>query len=315
MDAPSPASLVSTERGMIGGTVGIHLDPGVATGADLRARRDAARTLARLEAWSARLTRFSDGSDLVRLNGWPTEHAPVRPTLAAAIDWGREAQGLSDGIVDIALLDARLAASDPHAPDVLPGSASPASRRWSMERGRRLTHVVRPVGLRFDLDGVAKGWLADRALRRLSAYPSAIVDADGDIAIRIAAGRQFRFGVADPGRPDRNLVDLVLGAGPDAERTFGLATSGTSIHRWVVNGRERHHLIDPRTGQPADTDLVQATILAGSAREAEAIAKSAVILGSAAALARLDRPEIDAAILLTTNGEVLVTPSTIGWLA
>ena len=36
--------------------------------------------------------------------------APVRPTLAAVMDWGREAQGISDGIVDIALLDARLEA-------------------------------------------------------------------------------------------------------------------------------------------------------------------------------------------------------------
>ena len=97
--------------------------------------------------------------------------------------------------------------------------------------------------------------------------------------------------------------------------TFGLATSGTSVHRWTVDGRRSHHLIDPRTGRPALTDLVQATILAGSAREAEAIAKTAVIVGSEAALERLDRAGIHAAILLTERGDVLVTPSTLGWLA
>ena len=121
--------------------------------------------------------------------------------------------------------------------------------------------------------------------------------------------------MADPRTPGRNLAELEVGADSGGHRGFGLATSGTSVHRWPANGPDRHHLIDPRTGHSARTDLVQATVLAGSAREAEAIAKTAVILGSEAALSRLDRPGIDAAILLTEGGDVLVTPSTIGWLA
>jgi len=242
--------------------------------------------------------------------------APVRPTLAAVMDWGREAQGLSDGIVDIALLDARLEAEGIGSTPTSSALASPAARRWSMARGPRRTDVLRPVGLTFDLDGVAKGWLADRALRRLAAYPSAVVDADGDIAIRLGPGRRMRFGVADPRTTGAMLVELEL-CGPTTgiAAAFGLATSGTSVHRWTVAGRPSHHLIDPRTGRPARTDLVQATILAGSAREAEAIAKTAVIIGSESALEGLDRHGVHAAILLTDRGELLVTPSTMGWLA
>ena len=104
------------------------------------------------------------------------------------------------------------------------------------------------------------------------------------------------------------------GTGPH-QVTFNVATSGTSVHRWTVAGRPSHHLIDPRTGRPARTDLVQATVLARSAREAEAIAKTAVIVGSEAALERLDRRGVHAAILLTERGEVLLTPSTLGWLS
>jgi thiamine biosynthesis lipoprotein len=307
---------LSAERAMMGGVVGIHLFPDAAPGIAVDARRDADRLLARIEAWAARLTRFSPTSDLVRLNTWPSTRAPVRPTLAAAIDWGREAQGLSDGIVDIALLDARLAAEGIGYLPASPVRSSPAARRWSIDRGSRWTQVFRPVGLTFDLDGVAKGWLADRALRRLKAYPSAVVDADGDVAIRLEPGRRARFGVADPQTTGQILLELEL-CGPEAGDApgFGLATSGTSVHRWTVDGRPSHHLIDPRTGRPARTDLVQATILARCAREAEAIAKTAVILGSGAALERLDRPGIRGAILLTERGDVLVTPSTMGWLS
>jgi thiamine biosynthesis lipoprotein len=310
------ADLVSVERAMLGGLVGIHLYPGPAADAEVRARLHADRLLDRMEAWAARLTRFSPTSDLVRLNAWPSTRAPVRPTLAAVMDWGREAQGLSDGIVDIALLDLRLEAEGIGSPTASSGPASPAARRWSMARGSRRTDVLRPIGLTFDLDGVAKGWLADRALRRLADHPSAVVDADGDIAIRLGPGRRMRFGVADPRPTGGTLVELELG-GPTTgvARPFGLATSGTSVHRWTVDGRRSHHLIDPRTGRPARTDLVQATVLARSAREAEAVAKTAVIVGSEAALERLDRDGIHAAILLTERGDVLVTPSTLGWLA
>ncbi len=309
-------ALVSVERPMLGGIVGVHLFPGTAAGMDVQARRDADRLLARIDAWAARLTRFTSTSDLCRLNAWPIERAPIRPTLAAVIDWGRQAEGLSSGIVDIALLDARLAAEGIGAPPAIVADSSPASRRWSIERGARTTTVVRPVGLSFDLDGVAKGWLADRAIRRLATYPSAIIDADGDIAIRLGHGASARFGVADPRSPRSFLAQLDLSA-PGAGETalFGLATSGTSVHRWSIDGRPTHHLIDPRTGRPARTDIVQATVLAGSAREAEAVAKTAVILGSEAALTRLDRPGILGAILLTDQGTVLVTPSTTAWLS
>ncbi|MGZ8528556.1 MAG: FAD:protein FMN transferase, partial [Candidatus Limnocylindrales bacterium] len=232
---------------------------------------------------------------------------------AATLDWARMAEGLTDGIVDVALLDARLAAEGAGHP---PADMGSVDRTWSMDRGCRETHVRRPVGLRFDLDGVAKGWLADRALGRLDPFPAAVVDADGDIAIRLGRGQSWRVGVSDPRSKDEDLLELdLVGSDRHGGRRFGLATSGTSVHRWVHDGRIAHHLIDPRTGTPARTDVVQATVLTGTAREAEALAKTAVILGSEAALNALDRPGVAGAILLTDRDELLLTPSTMGWLA
>ena len=103
--------IASATAALMGGTVGVHVRP-VDGGMDaaLRARRSARSTLHRIDAWADRLTRFSATSDLSRLNASPASRVPVRPTLAATLDWARQAQDLSGGIVDVALLDARLAA-------------------------------------------------------------------------------------------------------------------------------------------------------------------------------------------------------------
>jgi thiamine biosynthesis lipoprotein len=309
----SQPPLVSVVTGLMGGAVGVHvrpLDGRMAAAAD--ARRAAGSAVRRMGAWADRLTRFTTTSDLARLNASPAARVPVRPTLAATLDWARQAQDLSDGIVDVALLDARLAAEDT---GYRAFGAPPIDRTWSMDRGRRGSHIRRPPGLRFDLDGVAKGWLGDRALDRLERFPAAVVDADGDIAIRLGHGQRWRLGVTDPRSTGDDLVVLELvGSDRHGGRRFGLATSGTSIHRWLHDGRVAHHLIDPRTGTPARTDVVQATVLAGTAREAEALAKTAVILGSDVALDALDRPGVEGAILLTDRDELLLTPTTMRWL-
>jgi FAD:protein FMN transferase len=326
---PEPASVVSRERGLMGGSVAVHVvpvDPTAASGG----AADADLVLDRIAAWADRLTRFATTSELSRMNVDPRAEVRVGPTLSAILDWGREAEVLTDGIVDIGLLDARLAAeAGPAGASSGPGSSastSRASRGWSLDRRPRGAVVRRPAGLSFDLDGVAKGWIADRALEHLDRHAAAVVDADGDIAIRLGRDIVWSFGVADPTRPGHDLLELQLTprdvpAGPAVVPTgrtadrFGLATSGTSVHRWQRATGSTHHLIDPRTGRSAETDVVQATVLARSARVAEALAKAAVILGSDAAWAVLENAGIDGAVLLTDQGQLLVHPSTARWLA
>ncbi|MFI5255239.1 MAG: FAD:protein FMN transferase [Candidatus Limnocylindrales bacterium] len=320
------APLVSAEARLMGGRVAVHIRAADAADGRAVASRDAESALARLGAWASCLTRFSAGSDLSRLNADARPAVPVRPTLNAVLDWGRAAEAATDGIVDIALLDARLAAEDdlgspgPGTPEL--AAPDGASRAWSLDRRSRGAVVRRPPGLRFDLDGVAKGWLADRVLDLLAGHPAALVDADGDIAMSLMAGQRWAIGVddgrpaADPDGPRPPLATLELqGAEGAATTRYGLATSGTSIHRWVQAGRLRHHLIDPRTGAPATTDVIQATVLAGTARAAEAFAKAAVIVGSEDALLLLHRRSVLGALLLTERGELLATPGTLRWLA
>ncbi len=323
----TPARFVrlSNRSRAMGGGLGVHV--ALADGADVeRAERDAARVAARARAWAGRLTRHDHDSDLMRANADPRRPAPIRPMLAAALLWAADAAETTGGIVDATLLRERLAAE---APEPL-GSVRPLAGRaesvdssearslrpaWRLEGSRhRCALLHRDPGTAFDLDGVAKGWIADRALALLDRHPGALVDADGDIAIRSAAEDAWEVSVADPRTSGAELAVFVL-PGSEREARYGLATSGTSVHRWTAPDGERHHLIDPRTGLPAATDVVQATVLARSARAAEAWAKTAVVLGLVTALDVLDRAPVLGAILLASDGRVLAVPRTTRWLA
>ncbi len=305
----------------MGGRLEIHLDlEGTASNGrpEGEARASAARAMARVDRWASRLSRHSDVSELSALNADPRREVPVGPTLAGGLRAGRLAGFESGGLVDISLLDERLAAeglaAEGFGADRLGADRERSSSEWSISAGRRWALVNRSPGLRFDLGGVAKGWLADRALGLLECWPGAVVDADGDLALHAAPGRFWEVAVDDPRRPDTSLALLRLGATAGVPARWGVATSGTSIHRGTVDGRATHHLIDPRTGRPAETDVVQATVVAGTALRAEALAKAAVIAGSVEGFALLDRSAVAGAILLTDRGDVLALPQTMSLL-
>jgi thiamine biosynthesis lipoprotein len=291
---------------MMGGAVAVRI---LDESDEVVLERAAVRVLDRIEAWAGRLTRFSPDSELMLLNAAPTSLVPVGPTMTAALDWARMAEGMTDGFVDASLLDERLAAEaglDPAIP-------AHAGRRWSLRRTARGAAVEREPGVRFDLDGIGKGWLADRALA-ITPGRSALVDCDGDVAIRVAPGDTWAVGIDDPREPGTLLGALDLGADSDATREWGIATSGTSVHRWAHAGGDAHHLIDPRTRRPAATDVIQATVLADTARAAEAFAKTAVIAGANRAFSLLDHPGVLGVLLLTQHGELRATPGMVRWL-
>lgn len=268
------------------------------------ATNDVAATLQRIKRWAARLTRFDERSELSQLNRQPSAPSyAVGPTLGAVLHSADRLRGQTDGVVDVGMLDARLAAERRDA-SVQTGSGG----RWWLRRTCQGAIVHREGHVRFDLDGVAKGWLADRALRLLADYPAALVDADGDIAVRDSVGRGWSIGIVDPGDPDRDLASVSLDAAVGAGAT-GIATSGTTRHRWAA---ERHHIIDPATKQPSQGEVIQATVIATSALIAEGLAKVAIVRDAAVLKAAIE-PAI-AVIMRMKDGTTHVTPSAEDWL-
>jgi thiamine biosynthesis lipoprotein len=308
----------------MGGRLVLRVVP--APGMQADAERDLEAVARRVRVWASVLTRHADESALLRLNRDPRPEVPVGPTLAAVLAWAADAAAATGGIVDAALLDERLAAED-RSPDVPttalgaphgrhPLDADAPRSAWTLHPGlpHRAAKVTRVPGTHIDLDGVAKGWVADRALGLLARHPGAIVDADGDIAIRPTRGEIVDVGVGDPRPGGDQLAVLSLAAGP-GRRTWGVATSGISVHRWATARGESHHLIDPRTRRPAETDVVQATVVASTARDAEAFAKTAVILGSVDGLGLLERAGVAGAILLLRDDRVVALPRTMELVA
>jgi thiamine biosynthesis lipoprotein len=129
--------------------------------------------------------------------------------------------------------------------------------------------VHRPAGVAIDSGGLAKGLFADLLAERLAGHQSFAVDCGGDLRF---AGPPRALEVADPfGGPPLHTFELAESA---------VATSGIGRRSWLdARGRPAHHLLDPATGAPAFTGVVQATALAPTAVEAEWRAKAAVLSG------------------------------------
>jgi thiamine biosynthesis lipoprotein len=86
-----------------------------------------------------------------------------------------------------------------------------------------------------------------------------------------------------------------------------VATSGANRRRWRLGDREGHHLIDPRTGQPATTDLAQVTVVAPSAELADVLAKVAFLRGGADGRALLEGCEGVSGVLVLADGDLRLT--------
>ena len=292
---------------MMGGTVSIV----VAHSTDERA--DVARVLAggigRMQRWAARLTRFDEDSELSRLNREAdAPRSRLSPTLASVMTCAGELHDTSGGLVDIGMLEARLSVEGSG-----PADTASVRGRWWIEHTYGGPWVRRNGHVAFDLDGIAKGWMADRALASLARYPAAIVDADGDIACRDDIGVGWDVAVADP-RDDTREVAAISVARAVGQGPIGIATSGTTRHRWSDSGSGRHHILDPSTRRPSHGDVIQATVVARSAGMAEGLAKVAVIGGGMPApSAVLEHGH--AAILCLGDGHIRTAPGTRRWLA
>ncbi len=146
--------------------------------------------------------------------------------------------------------------------------------RW---RGIKVNPIYRevtlPVGIKLDFGGIAKGMAVDAALERLdeNGISPALVNAGGDLAVLGHPPTDEAWPIAVPGKERYWSLPLHHGA---------VATSGIARRHWRQGNILRHHLLDPRTGLPAQSDLWSVTVVADRCEQAEVAAKVAFILGS-----------------------------------
>jgi FAD:protein FMN transferase len=296
------------ELALFGTSVRLLVGPPTAP-AGFSAELAAARAIALLRHHQRRLSRFDPTSEMSLLNADPREEVPVSGLTARAVSAALWAAERSGGLVDPVVVDAleragyaesRVDAEPAPLAQALAaaptrGAAGPRMRaEW---RRIEVTGDVvrRPPGVRIDLGGTAKGLAADRAAALLDAQRTFAVDAGGDIVIGGAARTPRQVRVDHP---------LRRGLAHEFELTTGaVATSGLATRVWSTGEGFAHHLIDPRTGHPAWTGVIQATAIAATALEAETLAKMALLRGPERGLEVLT----GGGVLVTDDGEVLTT--------
>jgi thiamine biosynthesis lipoprotein len=233
-------------------------------------------------------SRFRDDSELARLNAASGEELVVGKRLFEAISAAVRAAASSGGLVDPTIGRALRLAGYDRTFELVRGrdgstfrarSASvPGWQRIVLDAQRRTVRVPRDVEL--DLGATAKALAADRAARE-AAHATGVgvlVDLGGDVAVAGAAptgGWPIRIahdhaaGVAAPGP----TISIASG---------GLASSSTTVRRWRAGDVELHHIVDPRTGRPADTPWQTVTVAAASCLDANVASTAAVVIGDGA---------------------------------
>jgi thiamine biosynthesis lipoprotein len=161
--------------------------------------------------------------------------------------------------------------------------------------------VLLPHGMQVDLGGIAKGWIVEQAARQLKQCSSACaVSAGGDMFLvnQPDGAQDWEVGLENPIAPEQDLAILHVHPG-------GLATSSTVKRQWYHNGKLQHHLIDPRTGLPAQTEWMSVTVWAESAVVAEVYAKALLIAGPGSAGALIKNTDSLAYLAVDKQGWVV----------
>ncbi len=258
--------------------------------ADAQRPADAAEAVANatrtLLSWHRRFSRFDPLSELSIFNRDQRIRVPVSPMLRRLVEVALAASRDTGGLVDAALgAEIARAGYGSHfegdgiglgealaqAPPRMAAGPSPApiDRRIAVDPDA--CAVTRQPGTIIDPGGIAKGVFADQLAATLAGFDAFAVDCAGDIRLGGRARTVRPVHVTGPGGERLHTFALHDGA---------VATSGVTKRSWIgPDGRVAHHLLDPRTGRPAFTGIVQATALAPTAAQAEVLAKAALLSG------------------------------------
>lgn len=277
-----------------------------------RASRALDKVYARLAEIEKKMTINQSGSEIDEIN----QQAGQRPVVvspdtfsvvAKAVSYGQLTAGGFDPTIQpivalwrIGFPDARVPEPDEIA-NTLPLVGYQGVRMDAIKK----TVYLEKAGMGIDLGGIAKGYAADEAVAilRQSGIKSALISLGGNVFVvgNRPDGAPWRIGVQDP-VDERNSY---LGVVQVADAT--LVTSGAYERYLDVGGKRYHHIIDPETGYPAESDLISITIIAKSSIDADALSTSLFVLGRTKGLELVKQlPGVDV-IMIDKESRVFVT--------
>lgn len=169
-----------------------------------------------------------------------------------------------------------------------------------------------PTGVGFDLGGIAKGYAAQEVIRRMAAsgvVEAAVISLGGNVGLmgRKPDGSDWTVAVEKPDGSGEAIAALSI---PGAYETY-VVTSGAYQRYFEAEGVKYHHILDPKTGYPAETDLLSVTIVCGNGTKADALSTALFVMGFEGAVDHWKRCKNDTdpfeMVLITEDG-IFATP-------
>ena len=282
--------------------MGTVADVGVVHRDERLAQRAIGAAIAELRAVETTMTRFDPDSEVGRANRLAATRAvPVgaatAEVVADALDWARASAGAFDPTLGLAaeLWDVKRRSSPPAPEDVRALAGAGLFRQLELGRSKgRPVLVFHDPAIRLDLGGIAKGYGVDRAVAALREWgvTDALVNVGGDL---------YAMGVSDDGDPwevgVRDPDDAARLAATFRVSDRAVATSGDYQQYFEHRGRRYHHLLDPRTGEPRQTDVRSVTIAADRCSAADAAGTAVFGLSPDAARRLIETVDRNAGLL------------------
>lgn len=258
-----------------------------------------------------RFSRFLPDSELTRFNRSAGTKQPVsqefRSLLIVAKMMAQKSEGLYNPFVLPALQRAGYVHSmvSAHRQDVVDNYADRSVVDWSMlDIGDDWASI--PYGTAIDLGGCGKGYAGD-LLADLADFSGDITgywfSLGGDIVARgyDEAGQPWVIGVEDIVHQQK----IIGTCSTSGTRRYAVATSSITRRKGKQNGKDWHHIIDPLTGKPSETDILAASISASDSLTADVIASCVIIAGSDRALSYIQDKAVEGVLIQTTEHDVV----------
>jgi FAD:protein FMN transferase len=246
----------------------------------IKQAREASQVVRQLfVTWEETFSRFLPTSELSQLNQRSGTAVLVSQLLFDVLQTALAAAQQTNGLYDPTLLQQLLSAGYDRSFDTLPaqqpersGIVEPGGAWRDVQLDPILRLVTLPAGVGLDFGGIAKGMAVDAALASLKqlSLDTALVNAGGDLAVMGLPDGYSTWSIAIQGLKTSWLLPFHHGA---------LATSSIARRHWQQGTIQRHHLLDPRTGEPARSSLWSVTVAASTCMQAEVATKAVYLLG------------------------------------
>lgn len=261
------------------------------------------------------LSCFNPESELYRLNQQADKTTPISDELAEIIEAALFYCQATNGAFDITMgaVTRLWNLQDRIIPCRQDLAAALAHVDWEAITLRRSagqrTITVADANARLDLGGIAKGYIADSVTRLLKqqGIMRAIINLGGNVAVlgEKQAGKPWHVGLRSP-LPSSSMSTLTcFGVVEIADASA--VTSGIYERAAEIEGVFYHHILDPTTGMPAETDILSATVIAPQSIDADGYTTALIVMGAKRALECIESIDGLEAIIVTTHGDVIGT--------